>query len=134
MQLIYELTPTQVESVHGLYKSEWWTKQRTLKETKNCINGSQICIAALDVDGALQGFCRVITDYTFKALIFDVIVSSQYRGHGLGNELMQSIQSHPKLREVKHFELYCLPELVPFYQKHNFTSEVGGIRLMRLTQ
>jgi predicted GNAT family N-acyltransferase len=134
MQLIYQLTPTQVESVHELFKKEWWTKQRTLQETKNGINGSQICIAALDINGVLQGFCRVVTDYTFKAFIFDVIVSSQYRGHGLGNQLIQSIHSHPNLREVKHFELYCLPELVPFYEKHHFTSAVGGIQLMRLTQ
>jgi hypothetical protein len=39
--------------------------------------------------------------------------------------------SHPDLREVKHFELYCLPELRPFYEKWGFEADVGGIDLMR---
>jgi len=27
-------------------------------------------------------------------------------------------------------ELYCLPELVPFYRKWGFTEELGGLRFM----
>jgi len=39
---------------------------------------------------------------------------------------------HPELSGVRHFELYCLPELVSFYQRHGFSSDVGGIQLLRL--
>jgi predicted GNAT family N-acyltransferase len=131
MVFIEEFSAAQVENIHRLFGGEWWTKQRTLQETQSCIKGSQICIAALDNKGELQGFCRVVTDFTFKALIFDVIVSRQYRGHRLGDDLMLAIKAHPKLRQVKHFELYCLPELAPFYQKHGFRHDVGGISLMR---
>jgi ribosomal protein S18 acetylase RimI-like enzyme len=82
---------------------------------------------------SLIGFARVLTDFTFKALIFDVIVNPDYRGLGLGDRLVSLIVSHPRLKSVASFELYCLPELIPFYERHGFGDDVGGIRLMRRT-
>ncbi|WP_338353401.1 GNAT family N-acetyltransferase [Thalassolituus oleivorans] len=119
--------------VHALYQREWWTQGRTLEETKTCISGSQICIGVLEVDQNLIGFVRVLTDFTFKALIFDVIVEESYRSRGVGKYLIELVKSHKRLARVKHFELYCLPELVPFYRKQGFTTEVGGVALLRHT-
>lgn len=76
---------------------------------------------------------RVLTNYTFKALIFDFIVANTRRGTGFGDRLMSLIKGHRDLHGIKHFELYCLPEIVPFYERHGFSSDVGGIELMRLT-
>jgi hypothetical protein len=132
MDTTYQLTPHQIEELRALYQKEWWTIGRTPEETKLCVSGSQICIGIIDENGSLQGFARVITDFIFKALIFDVIVSEDQRAIGLGGQLIGLVKSHQKLRSVKHFELYCLSELEPFYQKHGFSTEVGGIRLMRL--
>jgi hypothetical protein len=44
---------------------------------------------------------------------------------------MERLVSHPDLARVKHFELYCLPELIPFYERWGFSTEVGEIVLMR---
>ena len=60
-----------------------------------------------------------------------MIVSSEHREKGLGGLLMEWVLSHPALREVKHFELYCLPEMRAFYEKWDFVTDVGGIDLMR---
>jgi len=67
----------------------------------------------------------------YKALILDVIVDVAYRGRELGRILMDTILQHPALRSVRHFELYCLPELMPFYRKWGFTDELGTLRFMR---
>lgn len=131
MEVIEEFTEKHILQVHSLYQREWWTKGRTLEQTRNCIFGSQICIGVLDSDGSIIGFTRVLTDFTFKAMIFDVIVEECSRGSGLGEMLINLVKSHEKLRSVQHFELYGLPELLPFYEKHGFTAEVGGIVLMR---
>lgn len=131
MEVIEEFDEKHVLQVHALYQREWWTKGRTLEQTKNCISGSQICIGVLASDGYIIGFARVLTDFTFKAMIFDVIVEECNRGNGIGERLINLVKSHEKLRSVKYFELYGLPELLPFYEKHGFTSEVGGIVLMR---
>ena len=131
MDIIYQLNTEQISELHALYQNEWWTKGRTLEETQNCVSGSQICVALVDLHGCLKGFARVLTDYTFKALIFDVIVAPDQRKTGLGNELIRLIKEHKKLRAVKCFELYCLPELEPFYTNQGFTTDVGNIKLMR---
>jgi len=131
MKIIQELNETHIKQLHALYQNEWWTKNRTLEETRLCVSGSQICLALIDEQNNLQGFARVLTDYIFKALIFDVIVFKPYRKKGLGDKLRISIKNHPKLARVKHFELYCLPEMFVFYEKHGFSKDVGDVKLMR---
>lgn len=131
MNVIYTFTEKQIRELHQLYKGEWWTGSRTFEDTKSCVEGSQICIGIVDDDEVLIGFVRVLTDYIFKALIFDVMVSEGSRNMGLGDRLMALVEDHPELTTVKHFELYCLPELSPFYQRHGFSADVGGIKLMR---
>ncbi|MDH5718260.1 MAG: GNAT family N-acetyltransferase [Spirochaetia bacterium] len=131
MKIIHELNETHIKQLHVLYQNEWFTKNRTLEETRLCVLGSQICLALIDKQNNLQGFARVLTDYIFKALIFDVIVSTPNRKKGWGDKLMIAIQNHPKLLHVKHFELYCLPEMFAYYEKHGFSKNVGDIKLMR---
>ena len=79
----------------------------------------------------LVAFARVLTDYTYKALIFDVIVAESQRGEGLGKRLMDEILDHPRLADVDQFELYCLEEMTEFYERWDFTDELGDLRLMR---
>lgn len=130
MEVIYELSNNHIQDLHNLYKNEWWTNKRTLEETGKCIQGSQICIGLIE-NNSLIGFVRVITDYTFKALIFDLIINSEYRANNLGIKLMRLVKNHTELKEVTHFELYCLPELVDFYKQFEFSEEMGGIKLLR---
>ena len=131
MSVVDRLTEGQLQDLHGLFRSEWWTNQRTLEETRKVVAGSQLCLGFVDSTGTLVGFSRVLTDYIFKALIFDVIVDPRYRGLGLGDRMVSLIMGHERLCGVKTFELYCLPELVPFYERHGFSDDVGKIRLMR---
>ena len=132
MDIISSLNEQQIIQLHALYQQEWWASGRTLNETRRCVAGSQICVGLVNAHHELVGFSRVLTDYTFKALIFDVIVRKDMRGTQLGDTLLTQIIQHPQLTSVKHFELYCLPELYDFYSRHNFSTEVGDIRLMRL--
>ncbi len=132
MNVIYEFTEKQIEQLHALYQDEWWSKGRSLEATKRCILGSQLCIGLVDEFNQLQGFARVVTDFTFKALIFDVIVSPEYRGIDQGKRLISLIKKDVKLKEVVHFELYCRPELQEFYKSLGFSADIGGIQLMRL--
>jgi len=131
MEIIYSLSTKQIDDLHKLYENEWWTNNRSFEETKACVEGSQICIGLVNEKKQLVGFARVLTDYIFKALIFDVIVSDEYRGNGLGDKLMSLIKKHPKLDKVKCFELYCLPEMFPYYRRHGFSEKVGEIKLMK---
>ena len=131
MKVISKLEPKHITQLHTLYQQEWWTEKRSLEETQKVLENSQIIIAMIDENNDLKAFVRVLTDYVFKALIFDLIVSEKHRGKGLGKELMDLVQSHSDLEEVNHFELYCLPEMVEFYEEFGFSSELGELMFMR---
>lgn len=97
-----------------------WGDDRSIEDTLQCLQNSQICIGLLDSDNNLIGFTRVLSDFIYKAFIFDVMLSADYRGQGLGQKLMQLVKSHEKLKKVKQFELYCLLEIAVFYSSLGF--------------
>lgn len=134
MEAVYTLNEKQIEQLHRLYQGESWSRHRSLAETRRGVDGSQICIGLVDTENNLVAFTRVLTDFIFKALVFDVIVNPEYRGDGLGDRLVALVKNHPDLAQVKHFELYCLPPLQPFYKKHGFSLDVDHMQLMRFTR
>lgn len=131
MKVVNTLNQKQLRQLHQLYLGEWWTNQRTLEETKIAIENSSIVIGIVDENEDLQAFVRVLTDYIFKATVFDVIVADTARGKGLGHQLMELVKRHEDLQKIKHFELYCRPEMADFYASHGFSFEVGGLSMMR---
>ena len=134
-ELVHKLSDEQILDLHRLYQSEWWSTGRTPAETKKVVENSDLIFGLCQSDTKrLIAFARVLTDFVFKALIFDVIVSAQYRDKALGKAIVEAILAHPDLREVQHLELYCLPELVPFYQKWGFTDDLGKLIYMRRTR
>jgi hypothetical protein len=52
MKAIYELNEEQISDLQVLYQNEWWTKGRSLAETKQCVEGSQISIGVVDAAGS----------------------------------------------------------------------------------
>jgi GNAT superfamily N-acetyltransferase len=121
---IDRLTEAQAHELVALYQKEWWTKGRELEDVRRMLEQTDIVVA----------FARGLTDGVYKALIFDVIVADPHRSHGLGRALMDALLEHPRLKRVRHLELYCLPELIPFYRRWGFTDELGELRFLRRTQ
>lgn len=129
----HSLTEQQVHDLVRMYQNEWWTKGRELSQVQQMLRHSDLIVAVCEGE-RLVAFARVLTDFLFKALILDVIVDSTYRSQGLGRALMENIVNHPSLRPVKHLELYCLPCLLPFYERWSFSSNLGELRFMRLSR
>jgi predicted GNAT family N-acyltransferase len=134
MKIIEQLAAHHVPQLHQLYLQQWWSNTRTLAEVEQVLSGSSITLGAVNEDNNLIGFTRALTDGIFKALMFDVIVSEQYRGYKIGSQLVEYVKHHPSVQQVKHIELYCLPELQVYYQQFGFVTDVGGMELMRLTR
>ena len=129
MKIVEKLNQKQIEQLHSLYKQEWWCKDRTLSQTQKVVQNSLI-IAIIDDSENLIAFSRVLSDFIFKAIIFDIIVAKEYRGKGLGDRLIDAILYHPKLKDVKSFELYCLDEMKPFYTKYGFRN-IDGLSFLK---
>jgi len=126
------LTESQIRDLHALYQGEWWSSGRTLDEIRVMLDHCRPIMGFLDaLGGPLVGFARVLTDRVYKAFIFDVIVHRDHRGRGLGEAILDGILTHPDLRKVQMIELYCRPELAPWYTRWGFTTDCAGCVLMR---
>lgn len=110
------------QELFDLYSKEWWTEGRQFDDVIRMLRHSDIVLGCCADSGRLVGFGRVLTDFTFKALIFDIIVHAEFRGYGLGRAMVDRIVSHEKLSKVKSFELYCPERLIPFYQRLGFAK------------
>lgn len=126
------LTPSQIDQLVDLFQSEWWTKGRTKPDVERILVSGGPVFAFIDpANDELVAFARVLTDGVYKAMIFDIIVKSTWRNTGLGGLLMETVMSDTSIASVKHRELYCLEEMVPFYEKWGFTSALTGLHFMR---
>ncbi|MDY6803655.1 MAG: GNAT family N-acetyltransferase [Cyanobacteriota bacterium] len=123
VEAIAQLTEEQIEDLYQLYKSTWWANNRTVPGIRKMLQNTDIAIGLCEVESKkLVAFGRVLTDYFYRAVIWDLIVEESYRGQGLGKALMEAIVNHPSLKEVESMSLMCFPEMVPFYEKFGFTQ------------
>ena len=129
--VINKLSNDQIDQLIELYRNEFWCNTRARYDVEKMLAHSNVIVGLEDSDHNLIGFVRVLTDYVYKVMIYDLIVHPDFRGKQLGNILMDEIISHPELKQIPHFDLYCLPEMNEFYQQFDFTAELGGLGVMR---
>jgi ribosomal protein S18 acetylase RimI-like enzyme len=103
-----------------LYQQAPWAKHRTADQAHRVLGHTDLAISAWDGD-RLIAFGRVLTDYVFRASIWDVIVDQHYQSRGIGTELVNQILHHPALKQV---ELFWLCTRTPgFYERLGFSSK-----------
>ncbi|WP_421656596.1 GNAT family N-acetyltransferase [Leptothermofonsia sp. ETS-13] len=129
-QIVSELTDAQVAELVELYHNEFWSQQRQLEDVLRMLNATNLIVGIVDEQDHLIGFTRILTDFVYRALIFDVIVKPSHRGQGLGTLLIDTVVNHPKLQAVEYLGLCCLPEMIPFYNRWGFSESADGIRLL----
>ena len=127
LQWIEQFSGDRRRELYEFYSKEWWTQGREFTDVEQMIEHSDIVLGCCSDEGNLMGFARVLTDFTFKAMIFDVIVAEAYRGHGVGNAIMERIKGHEALRKVQSFELYCPDRLVAFYEGLGFAKSTSAL-------
>jgi ribosomal protein S18 acetylase RimI-like enzyme len=113
---------TTLDATHllRLFHQAPWAKNRTLEDATEMLRHSDVVLCAWDGD-RLVGFGRVLTDFVYRATIWDVIVDQGYQKQGIGTELVQRILAHPRLNKV---ELFWLCTRRPgFYEKLGFSSK-----------
>ena len=133
-RIVEILTESQVSDLMDLYKNEFWSDNRTRQDVVKMLASTDVIIALVDECDQLIGITRVLTDFVYRAMIFDVIIKPTHRKMGLGAKLMDAVLNHPKLQTVEHFYLNCLPNMIPFYERWGFSDDVGEIKFLRRTR
>jgi len=132
-QLPIELTDDRgrldAARVLALYDQTWWAKGRTVTEVQRALDHSHPVVTAW-IGGELVGFTRVISDLTFRATIWDVIVRPDIQGRGVGTALVTYVLQHPDLKSVSQF-LLLTADKHGFYERLGFVTEREMAMMLR---
>ena len=88
-----------VATVHGYVSEEaYWALGRPFETMQHLVADAARVVGLYD-DGRQIGFCRVASDDTTYAWLFDVYVLPEYRGRGFGVELVrEAVENGPHAR------------------------------------
>ena len=140
MTTVRELTVDDAPALTALYEDyEWWA-DRDIDAVRTAIAETAVAVCIEDAD-ELVASARVLTDFTYYATVFDVIVAADRRGEGVGATLLEAVIDYPDLQAVDGFSLLCRKGLVPFYESVGFElfdpdidiPEGGTEELVRMT-
>ena len=103
-----------------LFDQADWAKGRTETDTLEMLAHSDLVVSAWDGD-ILVGVGRVLSDYVYRASIWDVIVHRGYQGQDIGTQIIHQILHHPTLQRVELFWL-CTRNKQAFYATLGFSD------------
>lgn len=82
-----------------LCEESYWARGRPLDTVERLVREAARVVGLYD-DDRLVGFCRVVTDGTAFAWLADVYVLGDYRGRGLGVELVREAIEGSAFRDL----------------------------------
>jgi GNAT superfamily N-acetyltransferase len=92
-----------IEAIAEMLKRAYWAQGRPRERTERALKNSLVFGV---YDGEKQiGIARIVSDYAVFAYLCDVFIHEEYRAHGLGKWLMQTIHSHPDLQGLRRWAL-----------------------------
>jgi GNAT superfamily N-acetyltransferase len=92
-----------IDAIADMLTRAYWAQGRTRDVIARYVQHSLVFGM---YDGTRQiGLARIVSDYTTFAWLCDVFIHEEYRGHGLGKWLMQTIHSHPDLQGLRRWVL-----------------------------
>ncbi len=104
-----------------LFEQSSWAQGRSLRDAMEMVQRTNLFITAWDSDN-LVGCGRVLTDYVYRASIWDVIIDGHYQGQDIGTEIINRILSHGTLERVELFWL-CTRDKQAFYETLGFNAK-----------
>ncbi len=108
-----------VDAICDFLTRAYWAQGRPRERTERALKNSLVFGV---YEGSRQiGVARVISDYSIFAYLCDVFIHEDYRGHGLGKWLMQTIFSHPDLKDIHRWVLVT-NDAHGLYKQYGFTS------------
>lgn len=102
----YEITFDRIDldTVHRYLSQEsYWAAEIPRAVVEESVRNS-LPVAAFLGDEQV-GFARAVTDYATFAYLADVFVMPEHRGRGLSKKLVEALMSHPRLQNIRRWQL-----------------------------
>jgi len=107
-----------MDAITDMLTRAYWALGRPRERTERAIANSLVFGI---YDGEKQiGIARIISDYAIFAYLCDVFIHEDYRAHGLGKWLMETVKSHPDLQGLRRF-------LLATHDAHGLYKQYGEI-------
>lgn len=108
-----------LDAIHDFISQSYWGQGRS-KEVMVRAMHNAICFGVFR-DGVQVAFARVITDKAVFAYLADVFVHPAWRGQGLSKWILEAVNAHPDLQEIKRFLLETR-DAHGLYAQYGFTK------------
>jgi GNAT superfamily N-acetyltransferase len=79
------------------------------------------------------GLARIVSDYAVFAYLCDVFIHEDYRAHGLGKWLMETIMAHPDLQSLRRW-LLATHDAHGLYKQYGWTPLENPHNWMEILQ
>lgn len=120
------VTATELQN---LYRYTRWGRSRSVEGIDAMLRGTSMCFSARYED-RLVGFCRIITDFIYRASLWDVIVHPEHQGRGVGSALVDYALTHPAIRKIPVIMTYTT-EWEAFMESRGFEAGKGSMVMLR---
>jgi GNAT superfamily N-acetyltransferase len=117
----------QLAAIHAYLTRSYWSPGVPEDVVARAIANS-LCFG-IYLGEAQVGFARVVTDKASFAYLADVYVLEEHRRQGLSKRLVEAIQAHPDLQELRRFML-ATRDAHGLYAQFGFKPVAAPERLM----
>jgi GNAT superfamily N-acetyltransferase len=92
-----------LDAISAMLSRAYWALGRPRERTERALANS--LVFGLYTDTKQIGLARVVTDYAVFAYLCDVFIHEDYRTHGLGKWLIETVMHHPDLQGLRRWTL-----------------------------
>ena len=114
-----------------LDEETFWANGRDYSSLRRMLFNSTVVITIWKKD-CLIGFGRATSDKIYRAVLWDVVVKSEFKGVGIGKLIVENLISQKSIKNVERIYLMTTQKS-SFYSKFGFQKEVNQ-KLMLLSK
>jgi GNAT superfamily N-acetyltransferase len=103
IEISFDRDRMDLDVIHAYLANAYWSPGVPRAVVRRAIEHS-LCVGAF-FEGRQVGFARAVTDMATFAYVADVFVLDQFRGRGIGKQIMAALTQHPDMQGLRSWML-----------------------------